>query len=192
MLGGCRVLSRSEISGAVAAATIPKGCSLKPFLVVKTFPITTEHHQPTTASPSISSTTTDSSTGAPFQLSCQCELQCELRRAQQSRRESTTITVVATRTETSYQPPLPSLSPPPPLSPLPPLPHHHRRNRCLCGECCVRREFNSPAECKFHAKAAVSVETATNAITITSGGSLQHRLNQPLPPPPPLKSLQSR
>ena len=124
--------------------------------------LTPQHQQPKTTSPSIASTTTDSTTGAPFRLSCQCELQCELRQAQQSRRESTTISAGATRTESSHQPPLP---------PLPPPPHHRRRNRCPCCECCVRRELNTPGEYSIHEKAAVAVDASTNGITITCGGS---------------------
>ena len=87
--------------------------------------------------------------------------------------------------------PPPPPTPPPPLPPLPPQPHHRRRNPCPCGECFVRREFNTPGECSFHAKAAVAVGADTTAIAITSGESHQ-RLHQPLPPPPPPKSPRLR
>ena len=40
----------------------------------------------------------------------------------------------------------------------PPLPPHLRhRNRCPCGECCVRQEFSTPDEVSFPAKAALAV-----------------------------------
>ena len=68
-------------------------------------------------------------------------------------------------------PPPPQRPTPPPLPPLPSQPHHRRRNRCPCGECFVRREFNTPGECSFHAKAAVAVGAATTAIAINSGES---------------------
>ena len=96
---------------------------------------------------------------------------------------TTTITTVATRTKTTRQ----SLPPP-----LPPQPHHRRRNRCPCGECFVRRKFNTPGECSFHAKAAVAVGGDANAITTTSGESSHQRLHQPLPPLPPPKSPRLR
>ena len=82
----------------------------------------------------------------------------------------------------------PLTPPPPPLGPLPPQPHYRRRNRCPCGECFVRREFNTPGDCSFHAKAAVAVGAATTAVAITSGESSHQRLHQPLPPLPPPKS----
>ena len=43
---------------------------------------------------------------------------------------------------------------------LPPPPGHRHRNRCHCGECIVRREFNTPTECSFHTKAAVGEDGA--------------------------------
>ena len=84
-----------------------------------------------------------------------------------------TISGGKTRFRTSHQPPLPP--------PLPPPPRRHSRNRCPCGECFARPEFNTPGDCSFRAKAAVAVEAVTNAIAITSGGSPRHRLHQPLP-----------
>ena len=89
----------------------------------------------------------------------------------------------------SPPPPPPPPTPPPPL---PPQPHHRRRNRCPCGECFVRRGFNTPGECSFRAKAAVAVGAATTAIAITSGESSHQRLHQPLPPMPPPKSRRLR
>ena len=44
----------------------------------------------------------------------------------------------------------PSTTPPPP-------PHRRHRNRCPCGECCVRREFSTPGKVSFPAKAALAV-----------------------------------
>ena len=40
----------------------------------------------------------------------------------------------------------------------PPLSHHRRHNRCPCGECCVRRGFNTPGKGSFRAKAAFAVK----------------------------------
>ena len=57
--------------------------------------------------------------------------------------------------------------------PLPPPPQQRRRNRCPCSECCVRRESNTPGECSFHAKAAVVVDAATTAITITDPPTIE-------------------
>ena len=71
-----------------------------------------------------------------------------------------TISGGKTRFRTSHQPPLPP--------PLPPPPRRHSRNRCPCGECFARPEFNTPGDCSFRAKAAVAVEAVTNAITIDS------------------------
>ena len=79
--------------------------------------------------------------------------------------------------KTSNQRRLLLASPPPP----PPSPPHRRRNRCPCGESFVRREFNTPGECSFRAKAAVAVGAATTAIAITSGKSSHQRLHQPSP-----------
>ena len=42
-------------------------------------------------------------------------------------------------------------------STTPPPPPHRRRDRCPCGECCVRRELSSPGEVGFPAKAALAV-----------------------------------
>ena len=56
-----------------------------------------------------------------------------------------------------------------------------RRNRCPCGECFVRPEFNTPGECSFHVTAAVAVGAATTVTTIASGESSHQRLHQPLP-----------
>ena len=92
----------------------------------------------------------------------------------------------------SPPPPPQSPTPPPPLPPQPPQPHHRIRNRCPCGECFVRREFNSPGECSFRAKAPVAVSTATTAIAITAGECSHQRLHQPLPPPTLPKSRRLR
>ena len=93
--------------------------------------------------------------------------------------------------KTSNQRRLLLASPPPP--PPPPQPHHRSRNRCPCSECFVRREFITPGEYSFRAKAAVAVGAATTAIAITSGeSSHQGLLHQPLPPPPLPKSRRLR
>ena len=44
-----------------------------------------------------------------------------------------------------------------PLTTPLPLPHRRHRNCCLCGECCFRREFSTPDEVGFPAKAALAV-----------------------------------
>ena len=106
----------------------------------------------------------------------------KIQQAQQSRRGSagsvTTIAAVATTTETAHQPP----PTPPPLPPVPPQPQQRCRNRCPCGECCAGREFNTPGEFSFHAKAAVAVDAATTAITTTDH---PRRILSPSTPPTP-------
>ena len=82
--------------------------------------------------------------------------------------------------------------PTPPLPPLPPQPHHRRQNHCPCGECFVRREFDTPGECSFHTKAVVAVVAATPAIAIISDESSHQLLHQPLPPLLPPKSRRLR
>ena len=106
----------------------------------------------------------------------------ERQQAQQSRRGSagsvSTIAVVATTTKTAHQPP----PTPPPLPPVQPQPQQHHRNRCPCGECCVGREYNTPGEFSFHAKAAVAVGAPTTAITTTDH---PRRILPPSTPPTP-------
>ena len=157
---------------------------MKPFQVVKSVfepSITTQHEQPTT-SPSIVSTTSDLAT-KPHSGSHANE-SMGAQQVQQSRRGSaesvTTIAAVATTTETAHHPP----PAPPPLPPVQPQPQQRHRNRCPCGECCVCREFNTPGEFSFHAKAAVVVDAAAAAITITNRSRGILPPSTPLTPPP--------
>ena len=97
----------------------------------------------------------------------------------------TTIAAVATTTETARHPP----QTPPPLPPVQPQPQQRHRNRCPCGECCVGREFNTPGEFSFHAKAAVVVD-ATTAITITNRPrGILPPSTPPIPPPAPVAEI---
>ena len=72
----------------------------------------------------------------------------------------------------------------PPIPPVPPQPQQRRRNRCPCGGCCVGREFNTPGEFSFHAKAAVAVDAATTAITTTDHPRRILPPSTPSTPPP--------
>ena len=51
-----------------------------------------------------------------------------------------------------------------PSTTSPPPPHRRHRNRCPCGECCVRREFSTPGEVSFPAKAAPAVGRRRGAL----------------------------
>ena len=56
-----------------------------------------------------------------------------------------------------------------------PLPHRRRRDRCPCGECCVRRELSSPGEVGFPAKAALAVGLVVGGLRGGEGARLRYR-----------------
>ena len=57
----------------------------------------------------------------------------------------------------------------------PPPPHRRHRNRCPCGECCVRRELSTPDEVSFPAKAALAVERVVGGLRGGEGAGLRYR-----------------
>ena len=142
---------------------------MKPFLVVKAFSNLPSPHNTSNQRRLLFVPRPPPATPPPSPITAHMQMRAwEQQQAQQSRRGSagsvTTIAAVATTTETTHQPP----PTPPPLPPVPPQPQRRRRNRCPCSECCVHRESNTPGKCSFHAMAAVVVDTATTAITITN------------------------
>ena len=159
---------------------------MKAYPVVKSVfepPVTTKHEQPTTTFPSIASTTSDPATklrsGSHANNSCDGSCGGRISRDEDPLDPS---------------PPLPrsQVRPKPPIN----LDQHHRHShhshhnpRSAAGIAALVANTVfagnlTPGECSFHAKAAVAVDAATTAITITVH---PRRIHPPsTPPTPPL------
>ena len=56
-----------------------------------------------------------------------------------------------------------------------PIPRRRHGNRCPCGECCVRREFSTPGEVSFPARAAHAVGRIIGGLRSGEGAGLRYR-----------------